>query len=123
MSRQSYRRFLGTLVGALGAGLLFAGSAGAWTAGNVWVNFAPTNCPTGGSVVGIVWAVDNYSSGPAGGDWGDNVIYPRVRVGSGAYNTLTYEVRCKKWGWRVYRGKAGQKSLSPYKSGLSFTYY
>ena len=76
----------------------------------------------GGVVVGVYWAVDNYSSGPAGGDWGDNVIYPRVRVGSGAYNTLSYQLFCKKWGWYTYRAAVGQRSLSPYKSGLSYTF-
>lgn len=100
-----------------------ASSASAWTRGNVWINFATTNCPSGGKVVGIYWAVDNFSSGPASGDWGDNVIYPRVRVGSGAYNTLSYQVKCKKWSWYTYRGKVGQRSISPYKSGLSYTYY
>lgn len=59
---------------------------------------------------------------PAGGDWGDNVIYPRVRVGAGAHNTLSYQTICKKWGWYTYRGVVGQRSLTPYKSGLSYTY-
>ncbi|HET7416974.1 MAG TPA: hypothetical protein VFJ61_05060 [Solirubrobacterales bacterium] len=102
--------------------LATATSASAWTRGNVWVNFASTNC-AGGSVVGIYWSVDNFSTGPAGGDWGDNVIYPSVRVGSGAYNTLSYQLYCKKWGFYTYRSIAGQKSLSPYKSGLSYTFY
>lgn len=95
--------------------------ASAWTRGNVWVNFGSWNCPSGGSVVGIYWAVDGYSSGPASGDWGDNVIYPSVRVGSGSYNTLSYQLFCKKWGY-TYRAAAGQKYLTPYKSGLSYTY-
>lgn len=123
--RHIRRRIVGGLATcAMTAGLLVAAvtPAQAWTGGNVWVNFGPWNCPGGGSVVGIYWAVDNYSSGPAGGDWGDNVIYPRVRVGSGAYNTLSYELRCKKWGWYVYRGVVSQRTLSPYKSGLSYTY-
>ncbi len=63
-----------------------------------------------------------YSSGPAGGDWGDNVIYPRVRVGSGSHNTLSYQLVCKKWGWYTYRGVVGQRALTPYRSGLSYTY-
>jgi hypothetical protein len=97
-------------------------SASAYTYGNVWVNFAPSLCPHGGSVVGIQWAVDNVSSGPARGDWGDNVIYPRVRVGSGSYNTLTFQLWCKR-SFITYKAGAGQKHLSPYKSGLSYTYY
>ncbi|MCX5370188.1 hypothetical protein OG613_15550 [Streptomyces sp. NBC_00015] len=101
---------------------LAAAPASAWTGGNVWVNLGSWNCPAGGSVVGVYWAVDAYSSGPAGGDWGDNVIYPRVRVGAGAHNTLSYQTICKKWGWYTYRGVVGQRSLTPYKSGLSYTY-
>ncbi|MCX5380141.1 hypothetical protein [Streptomyces sp. NBC_00091] len=107
---------------ALGVVGLSAAPASAWTGGNVWVNFGSWNCPGGGSVVGVYWGVDAYSSGPAGGDWGDNVIYPRVRVGSGAYNTLSYQTMCKKWGWYTYRGVVGQRTLTPYKSGLSYTF-
>lgn len=109
---------------AMTVGLLVAAvtPAQAWTGGNVWVNFGSWNCPGGGSVVGIYWAVDGYSSGPAGGDWGDNVIYPRVRVGSGSFNTLSYQLMCKKWGRYTYWGVASQRTLSPYKSGLSYTY-
>jgi hypothetical protein len=104
--------------------LVWSASASAWTRGNVWVNFpSSTNCLSGGKVVGIYWVVDGYSSGPAGGDWGDNVIYPSVRVGSGSYNRLSYEVMCKRWGWYTYRGKKSQRDLSPYKSGLSYTFY
>lgn len=89
--------------------------------GNVWINFSNTMCTGGGSVVGVYWAVDNVSSGPAGGDWGDNVIYPTVRIG--AQSTLSFTLMCKKWGWYTYRAGAGQKVLSPYRSGLSYTYY
>ena len=96
--------------------------ASAWSTGNVWVNFGAWNCPSGGSVVGIYWAVDGLSSGPATGDWGDNVIYPTVRVGSGSYNTLSYQLFCKKWGWYTYRSVVSQRTLTPYKSGLSYTY-
>ena len=96
--------------------------AQAWTGGNVWENFGSWNCPTGGSVVGVYWAVDGYSSGPAQGDFGDNVIYPLVRVGAGAYNTLSYQLICKEWGWYTYTGVVDQRTLSPYRSGLSYTY-
>ena len=95
--------------------------AHAWTRGNVWVNFGSWNCPGGGSVVGIYWAVDGFSSGPSGGDWGDNVIYPTVRVGSGAHNMLSYQLMCRN-GWRTYTGAASQRSLTPYRSGLSYTF-
>ncbi|MFJ2825646.1 hypothetical protein ACIO7M_31710 [Streptomyces toxytricini] len=119
--RKSRAVLAGSLM-ALGVVGLSAAPASAWSGGNVWVNFGSWNCPAGGSVVGVYWAVDAYSSGPAGGDWGDNVIYPRVRVGAGAYNTLSYQTMCKKWGWYTYRGVVSQRTLTPYKSGLSYTY-
>ncbi|MDA5282328.1 hypothetical protein ACWGHM_02470 [Streptomyces sp. NPDC054904] len=119
--RKSRSVLVGSLM-AMGVVGLSAAPASAWTGGNVWVNFGSWNCPGGGSVVGVYWGVDAYSSGPAGGDWGDNVIYPRVRVGSGAYNTLSYQVMCKKWGWYTYRGVVSQRTLTPYKSGVSYTY-
>ncbi|MFJ8077630.1 hypothetical protein ACIQ7Q_27815 [Streptomyces sp. NPDC096176] len=119
--RKSRSVLVGSLM-AMGVVGLTAAPASAWTGGNVWVNFGSWNCPGGGSVVGVYWGVDAYSSGPAGGDWGDNVIYPRVRVGSGAHNTLSYQVMCKKWGWYTYRGVVSQRTLTPYKSGVSYTY-
>lgn len=123
MSTARRRTLVASTVLSLFMLLTITSSASAWTRGNAWVNFATTNCPSGGKVVAIYWAVDNFSAGPAGGDWGDNVIYPSVRVGSGAYNTLSYQVKCKKWGWYIYRGKVGQRSIRPYKSGLSYTFY
>ena len=89
--------------------------------GNVWVNFSNSMCTGGGYVNGIYWAVDNVSSGPATGDWGDNVIYPTVRIG--ARSTLSFTLFCKRWGWNTYKAGDGQKVLSPYKAGLSYTYY
>ena len=115
---------LGTIVTvAVSALALLVGTAAPASAanGNVWINFSSTMCTGGGSVVGIHWAVDNVSSGPAGGDWGDNIIYPTVRIG--AKSTLSFTLMCKKWGWYTYRAGAGQKVLSPYRSGLSYTYY
>ena len=123
MTTTRHRALVVSAIFAIFIVLSIASSASAWTRGNVWINFATTNCPSGGKVVGIYWAVDNFSSGPAGGDWGDNVIYPSVRVGSGAYNTISYQVMCKKWGWYTYRGKASQRVIKPYKSGLSYTFY
>jgi hypothetical protein len=104
---------------AVGGGVLAAQPAAAAN-GNVWINFSSIMCPSGGSVVGVYWAVDSLSSGPASGDWGDNVIYPTVRIG--ASSTISFQLFCKKWGWYTYRAGAGQKVLSPYKSGLSYTY-
>ena len=120
--RRTVRSLVAAVAVTIGTVALAISPAHAWSRGNVWVNFGSWNCPAGGSVVGIYWAVDNFSVGPPGGDWNDNVIYPSVRVGSGAYNTLSYELRCRKWGWYVYRGVVSQRSLTPYKSGLSYTY-
>lgn len=106
----------------LGFTVGIATPAHAWTAGNVWVNFGTWNCKDGGSVTKIQWAVDTFSAGPAGGDIGDNVIYPRVRVGAGAYNTLSYKLWCTKWGWYTYSAYDGWRSLTPYQSGLSYWY-
>jgi hypothetical protein len=95
-------------------------SASAATRGNVWINFGPWNCPGGGSVTGVYWANDVLSVGPAGGDWGDNVIYPAVRIGAG--NTISYQLMCKKWGWYVYRGAVSQRYIVPSRSGQSYTF-
>ncbi|MET0601164.1 MAG: hypothetical protein ABW167_04170 [Baekduia sp.] len=102
------------VVGALAA---TAGSASAWSRGNVWVNFGPWNCPSGGSVVGVYWANDVLSVGPPGGDWGDRVIYPSVRIG--AANTISYQLMCKKW-FYTYRGVVSQRSITPSRSGQSY---
>lgn len=120
---------LATLMVILG---LAAGAspAHAWTTGNVWVTFGPWNCPRGGSVVGVYWAVDGLSAGPAGGDWGDNIIYPTVRVGLDSYNTLRYELHCQnfvvytptKFGYYTYPGVVGQQDVAPFMSGLIYAY-
>lgn len=100
-----------------------ADPAYAWSRGNVWVKFGSWNCPSGGNVTKIQWAVDSFSSGPAGGDIGDNVIYPTVRVGSGAYNTLSYKLYCTKYfGLITYPSVAKSKFISPPRSGVSYTF-
>lgn len=97
--------------------------AHAWTRGNVWVIFNSSNCPSGGKVTKIQWAVDGFSAGPARGDIGDNVIYPTVRVGTGSYNRLSYKLWCTK---RVrlfpvtYPARDGSVSISPSRSGVKY---
>ncbi len=108
-----------TLVTVLVLGLS-AAPANAWYAGHVWVNFGSWNCPGGGSVVGIYWANDYFSVGPAGGDWGDHVIYPRVRIGAGAHNTISYQLFCKKWGFYTYRAAVSQRNIYPSHWNQSF---
>jgi hypothetical protein len=114
------RVFLVVMAASLFALAVTAGPAHAWYRGNVWVNFGDWNCPAGGVVTGIYWAVDDYSSGPAGGDWGDRVIYPSVRIGGS--NTLSYQLMCKKWGWYQYKGVVSQRTFTPSRSGQSYTF-
>jgi len=119
------RRLWGALATLTMSALLAVATAtpaNAWTRGNVWVNFGSWNCSSGGVVRGIHWAVDAYSSGPAQGDWGDNVIYPTVRVGPGSHNTLSYQLYCTKWGWYTYRSTVGYRYLTPSRSGVSYTF-
>lgn len=113
--------FVTILLVTFGVGLT-SQPAEAWTGGNVWVNFGDWNCHAGGKVTKIQWGVDSYSAGPPAGDIGDNVIYPRVRVGSGAYNTLSYKLTCTRWGWFNYFAVDGSRTLTPYTSGLSYTF-
>lgn len=120
--KRKFVALLASFAVALGVTLGTAIPAYAWDRGNVWVMFGDSNCPAGGSVVGIYWGVDGFSSGPPGGDWGDNIIYPEVRVGSNSYNWLSYTLYCDAW-WRTqYRSVTSQKYLSPYESNLNFWY-
>ncbi len=71
-----------------------AASASAWWYGNAYVVVGNWNCVGGGHVTGIFGAVDNAWSG---GDWGDNVVYPRVRIG--ATNTFNARAYCDRPWW------------------------
>lgn len=107
------------VLGVTGVTGASAATADAARTGNVWVKFGPQNCPAGGKVIGIVWAVDMVSVGPPGGDWGDRVIYPTVRIG--APSTLTYRLRCKFYG-RVYDGITGQQTFTAKRVGQNFRF-
>jgi hypothetical protein len=120
--RSTFLLGLATLFVAVSIPVLTPSSALAYSAGNAWIHFNDVMCTGGGVVNGIYWANDNYSSGPAGGDWGDRTIYPRVRVGSGSYNTLSFTIMCKRWGWQIYKAGDGQKNLSPYENNLTYHY-
>ena len=73
-----------------------ATSAEPWYAGNVYLVVTNGNCVGGGNVIFIQGAVDYMWSG---GDWGDNIIYPRVRIGD--TNTFNGRAFCTRpW----YRG-------------------
>ncbi len=93
---------------------LAAPSASAAYAGNVWVIYQNnrTNCPGGGNVVGISAAVGDIWTTGGGGDWGDNIIYPRVLIG--AWNVISAQVWCKlPWyqGSRIYPGTPSQHTF------------
>jgi hypothetical protein len=118
------RRAVITLFAAvLAAGALSgpaAGTADAWYGGNVWVGFGGWNCPGGGVVKGIYWANDYYSVGPAYGDWGDDLIYPAVRIGW--QNTISYQLFCRTWYGYQYKGAVGQRQITPGYNGQSFRF-
>lgn len=118
--RRKFIALISSVVVALGIALVSVTPAYAWQRGNVWVMFGDHNCPAGGSVVGIYWAVDGFSSGPPTGDWGDNIIYPEVRVGQNSYNVLSYTLYCDAW-WRPqYRSITGQQYISPNQSNVNY---
>ena len=86
---------VGVALGLSGTAVAVAGPASAWTAGYIYVSF-PTwlgNCPQGGNVIGINAAVDGMWSG---GDWGDDLVYPRVRLND--WNTISAQNFCRQWG-------------------------
>jgi hypothetical protein len=64
--------------------------------GNVYVSY-PTwmaNCPGGGKVIGIHAANGMLWSTPPQGDWGDDLIYPRVNLN--ARNPISAQLYCKR---------------------------
>ena len=104
----------GTALGiTLGISIFAPTSASAWSAGYIYVSY-PTwlnNCPQGGSVKGIFAAVDGMWSAPASGDWGDDLVYPRVRLGD--WNTISARNFCSKWGLSR-RGLLGSNYLGTF---------
>lgn len=107
------RKLLVVLLVACGMAITAGASAPpakAYYRGNVWVIYNNSFC--WGSVVAIYWGVDWFSSGPPGGDWGDNVIYPSVRIGG--WNTISAQLWCKRPWWAgggIYIGPAVQRSF------------
>jgi len=79
------------------ASLLTTPAASASTYGYVYIS-APTwlaNCKWGdaGKVTGMFAGTDNWSTG--GFDWGDDLVYARVRLGE--YQSINYQAFCNKW--------------------------
>lgn len=93
------RRLVVGLLGLLTAGAVLFGAASpahAWYRGNAYLVIGNWNCVGGGSVTAVYGAVDNIWSG---GDAGDNIIWPTVRVGD--TNTFNGRAYCSRpW----YRG-------------------
>ncbi len=83
------------VLAVLAVGAFGASSASAAYYGNAYIVVGNWNCPGGGGVTGIFGAVDWAWSG---GDWGDNIIYPRVRVGD--TNTFNGRAYCNRPWWR-----------------------
>jgi hypothetical protein len=102
--------------------LVGQGSASAYSVSNVYVSY-PTwlaNCPAGGSVVGIYAANGALWSTPAGGDWGDDLVYTRVYLYTS--NTVSAQVFCSRPWWKGgnYWGPAVQAVIYPTRTGQTF---
>lgn len=98
-----------------------AGQAAAATS-HVYISY-PTwlgNCPAGGSVTGIHAANGALWSTPTGGDWGDDLIYPKVNLNS--YNTISARVYCDRSWWKGvdYWGATTSVSIRPTRGGQTF---
>lgn len=80
-----------TLLSGAAVTVAAAPPAHAWYPGNAYLVVGNWNCVGGGKVTGVFGSVDNMWSG---GDWGDNIIYPRVRIG--AQNTFNGRAYCSR---------------------------
>jgi hypothetical protein len=111
---------LAVATAGVGALALTASAAQAYPYSNVYVSF-PTwlgNCPGGGSVTGIFGANGNIWS--TAGDWGDDLIYPRVNLN--ANNAVSAKVFCSRPLWRGgnYWGPAVSANIRPTRGGQTF---
>jgi len=111
---------LGASLGGVSATQLLSSTpAAASGLGNVYVAY-PTwggNCPGGGSVVGIYAASGDLWATGSGGDWGDDLIYPRVELD--AWNTISAQLWCRT-GWYTYLSAAYAVSVFPTRPGETF---
>lgn len=104
------------------AGITAAQPAEAAGTGYVYIAM-PTwagNCPNGGSVKGVHAAVDALWSTPARGDWGDDLVYAKVRMGSSS--TVSVKPFCSRSWWRggSYWGPASQQVIKATRHGQTF---
>lgn len=92
------------------------------TVSNVYISY-PTwygNCPGGGSVTGIYAASGILWSTSPGGDWGDDLIYPKVDLYT--YNTISAKLYCRRPWYRGggYWGPAVSATIYPTRGGQTF---
>jgi hypothetical protein len=98
-----------------GVGVIAPPEASAYPYGNVYLVVGNWNCVGGGKVTGVFGAVDQVWTG---GDWGNNIIYPRVDLNR--TNTFNGRAYCDRpwyqgpdywinvtW-WRFYPTRTGQ---------------
>lgn len=101
-----------------GGGLVTASTASAAPYGNVYLVVSNANCVGGGTVIYVGGAVDNVWSG---GDWGDNVIYPRVDLNR--TNTFNGRAYCDRPWWDArgdYWINVVWKQFYPTRTGQTF---
>jgi hypothetical protein len=114
-SRVTTRRISLTLAATAVLGGLSAAAPASASTGSVYVSVPAWlgNCPHGGSPVGVWGTTGPYGelwSTPAGGDWGDDLVYARVRIGT--RNTFTFKAFCQRPWYRggSYWGPASQQT-------------
>lgn len=103
-----------------GSGLAVAASeAEAWYYGRAYLVVNNWRCVGGGTVTAIYGAVDNAWTG---GDAGDNIIWPRVRVGD--LNTFNGWAQCSRPWWRggPYRINVAWWQFRPSWNNQTFWY-
>jgi hypothetical protein len=89
---------------------------------NVYIAY-PTfdgSCPNGGKVTGIWAANGNIWSTPSGGDWGDDLIYPRVNLYT--WNQISAQPYCSRpwYDGGGYYGVPSSVSIYPTRNGMTF---
>lgn len=102
--------------------LFAAVPAEAYPYSNIYVSL-PTwlgNCPGGGSVTGIWAASGDLWSTPANGDWGDDLIYPKVNLY--ADNQISAQPFCSRawYDGGSYLGPAVSATIYPTRRGQTF---
>ena len=126
MKTAAHRMARSAIAAAMAIGGLLVTSVPADAAdGYVYVS-VPTwlgNCPHGGSVSGVYVAVGDTWSTPHTGDWGDDLVWARVRMNVGyPYNAVTAKAYCSRPWYRggSYWGPASQNHIRPTRYGQTF---